>query len=314
MRRISGYFLGAIFLAVVSTTARAADIGTAFGESAWVLTSARQAGTGGLALEDPWRKGFLLEASTVQAGPGPRWLGLGTQFDLIPRIRIGVDGFFLQGTSFNRTIELDDGSYGGEGGKVSAQEWGGRVSGQLDMWKVAEWDIAAIGRLDGLYQRLPDYSHPGASMEAGVQAQKAVGYQRAITAWGMLGPLGTGANRISAWQVSSGLGWLEQRESGILGGAEGFGVGVEAEYLKEDLIHGGLGALYWFGRSNSAGMTLFLRTGLRYQSQSVQDIQPRIGFGFLWRMKSGTGFQFDYAAVPMGALGLSHYVTMTLRL
>ena len=99
----------------------------------------------------------------------------------------------------------------------------------------------------------------------------------------------------------------------LFGGPEGFGSGVEAEYLGEGLVNGGLGGLYWFGRSDSPGATFFLRAGLRYAGESAQEIQPRGGLGFLWRMESGTGLQFDYAVVPMGALGLSHYVTMALR-
>ena len=174
-----------LLLAIPGVPAFPADIGTGFGESRWVLTSARQAATGGIALEDPWRRGLIVEAGTVQAGPGVRWLGLGAQGDVIPRLRLGLDGFLFQGPSFRRTIELDDGSYGGEGGMAGTQEWGGQLTGQLDVWKAGEWNISGLGRIDSLYQRLPDTSHFGASLDAGVQAQKVMGSRSVLTSWAL---------------------------------------------------------------------------------------------------------------------------------
>ena len=55
-----------IALAIAPCAAgRAADVGRDFGESLGVLSSARQVGTGGVALEDPWRQGSLVEATTI---------------------------------------------------------------------------------------------------------------------------------------------------------------------------------------------------------------------------------------------------------
>ena len=49
--------LAVVAALVAAGPAPGANIGQGFGETLWALVSARQAGTGGLALEDPWRSG-----------------------------------------------------------------------------------------------------------------------------------------------------------------------------------------------------------------------------------------------------------------
>jgi hypothetical protein len=79
-------------------------------------------------------------------------------------------------------------------------------------------------------------------------------------------------------------------------------------------MHGGLGGLYWFGKPDSAGMTFFVRGGVRYAAASAQTIQPHAGMGVLWRGASEFGVQFDYAIVPVGELGMFNYATLGIRL
>jgi hypothetical protein len=111
------------------------------------------------------------------------------------------------------------------------------------------------------------------------------------------------------------MGWLQKMADGwVLPGAEGYGVGVEGDYLGEQLLHGGVGGVYWFGRPNDAGVTVFVRLGMRSMRASVQALQPGGGIGVLWNWLGGLGLQFDYALVPMGELGLMHYGTLALRM
>ena len=128
------------------------------------------------------------------------------------------------------------------------------------------------------------------------------------------GPFGGGASRLVPWGTSAGLSLNQQREEGMLGGPEGTSLGLEAGFLGEGLADGGVGVLYWFGRPDAPGTTLFLRGGARSTGRSVEGTTMTLGIGLLWRMESGLGFQFDYAAVPMGSLGLSNYATLAVRI
>jgi hypothetical protein len=292
----------------------AADIGSGFGEEALVLTPARQAGSGGIALEDPWRQGSLMEASTVVFTSGMRWLGFGHQGGVGSFLRVGGEAFMFTTPKMTRTTENPDGAYAGEGESVGVAEYGGRVTGQLSVLDKAGWRVAALGRINGLYQQLPDSRNSGLAMEVGGQAQKLLGTGRYLTAWALVGPLGRGAARGFAGQVTGGVGVLVERSSGILGGSEGFGIGGEGQWLTDGLMHGGAGAMYWFGRPNEPGFTLFIRAGMRYADRSAEEIQPRGGIGLLWRTAGEWGVQFDYAAVPSGELGMYHYGSLSLRL
>jgi len=300
---------------VLCPWSEAANVGTGFGETLWALTSARQAGTGGLMLEDPWREGAQVEASTVILQPGARWVGLGCQAGVGPALRLGGEGFVFQSATVSRTLELSDGSFGGTQGSVSAQEWGGRVVGQLMVWSRGDWRVAGLGRVSGVFQRLPDVNHVGAMAEGGAVAERLLGSaDQALTAWGLMGPLGWGAGRFSTWQISGGVGWLNKMADGwVFPGAEGCGVGMEGDILGEQLLHGGVGGVYWFGRPDDAGPTLFVRAGIRSMSGTAREVQPRGGVGLLWNWRGGLGLQFDYAVVPLGDLGLLHYGTLSLR-
>ena len=297
-----------------AATAMAADIGSGFGENLWVLTSARQAGTGGLALEDPWRSGNLVEATSVMLSPELRWFGLAYQGGLGPALRAGVEGFMFSAPGIPRTTETEGGTFGGQSGTMDVTEWGGRVVGQVQLADTGGWRVGLLGRASGLTQDLGGEGKAGLALEAGVQGRRAIGGGQALTAWGLVGPIGRGASRWFSGQASGGVGLLGGMAQGLLGGAEGYGLGVEGNWLAEGLFHGGAGALYWFGRLDQPGMTFFLRGGVRYARMSAQEIQPRAGLGTLWRSESGWGAQFDYAFVPAGELGAYHYGTIGIRL
>jgi len=298
----------------VALEAHAANVGGTFGESMLVMTSARQAGTGGVALEDPWRQGSLVEANTILLTSGLRWFGLGYQGGLGQAMRIGGEALAFSTPGSARTLENGDGTYGGRQGTVSAMEWGGRLLGQLSILDTGDWKVAALGRVNGLFQQLPDSTNSGFALEAGAQGQKSLGTGRYLTTWALAGPLGEGAGHGFAAQVTAGAGLLAGYPSGMTGGAEGYALGAEGQWLVEGLAHGGIGGLYWFGRPNEQGVTFFLRGGVRYAAESAQVIQPRGGLGFLWRTGNQWGIQFDYAIVPIGELGMYHYATIGLRL
>ena len=302
-------------LLAVPGAGRTANVGVGYGESLLVLTSARQAGTGGLALEDPWRQGTMMEANSVLYTSGLKWVGVGGQGGLGSWLRLGGEAFVFQGPSEARTVEFSDGSYGGQSGNTSAQEWGGRLEAQWTGLSAGAWRVAALGRASGIWQKLPDAAHLGGALEAGAQAQRVIGTGQALTAWALAGPLGGGAGYLTAWRVEVGAGWLEKLADGFfLPGPEGYGFGAEGAFLSEGLGQGGAGALYWFGDPSDEGVTLFIRAGVRYQEMSAQVTQPRGGIGILWRGAGMPGFQFDYALAPLGALGLMHYGTLAMRL
>ena len=306
--------LGLLVLLAGAQGLYAADVGGGFGESIRVLTSARQAGSGGVALEDPWRQGSLVEANSVLLSSGLRWFGIGYQGGLGPVLRIGGEGFFFSTPEVTRTLENTDGSYGGQKGTVGASEYGGRILGQLSVLDSGGWKSAALCRVSALIQRLPDSSNAGYAVEAGGQAQGPLGGTSALTAWALAGPLGRGAGHGFAGQVNGGIGMISAYSRGLLKGAEGSAIGAEGRWLTEGLMQGGLGGLYWFGRPNAPGMTLYLRAGGWYAAGGAQEIQPRGGLGILWRTGSGWGVQFDYAVVPAGEMGMYHYATLGVRL
>jgi len=294
--------------------AEAANVGSGFGESVLVLTSARQAGSGGIALEDPWRRGSIIEANSVLLTSGLQWFGGGYQGGLGSTLRLGGEVFVFSPPASVRTFENSDGTFGGNQGTVSAPEWGGRLLGQFSILNTGGWKVAALGRVSGLIQQLPDSSNSGFAIEAGGQGQLGLGGGRFLTTWALAGPLGRGAGLGYAGQVTGGAGLMAVVPKGLLGGAEGYAIGAEGQWLTEGLMHGGVGGLYWFGKLNAPGATFFLRAGLRYAAQSAQVYQPRGGLGVLWRTKAKWGFQFDYAVVPIGELGMYHYATVGMRL
>ncbi len=293
----------------------AADVGSGFGESALVMTSARQAGTGGVAVEDPWRQGRILEASTVVYSPGARWYGIAAQGGLGPVLRLGLEGYLFQGPLIDRTSELSDGSWGGVTGTLRPQEYGGRLTAQWSVVSIASWRLAAVGRVIGLVQPVSTGSNLGGAAEIGGQAQWLSSGAGAASAWALGGPLGVGAGRTAAWRVILGGGWVQPMRTGPLTGApEGFAVGVETEYLGEALVHGGAGGVYWRGDLEARGAACFLRLGARAADGSAQAARMHGGLGLRWRFASGTALQFDWAISPLGALGLVNVATLGVRL
>ena len=305
--------MAAALLAAAVPAARAAAPGVGFGESMFSLTSARQAGSGGIALEDLWRQGSGVEATTVVLTSGLRWFGLSTQGGASPRLRLCFDGFYFAPKSVTRTFEQTDGSYGGTAGTVSSSEWGARIDAILVVVAWDPWRIAVIGRTFGLNQTLPDVVNAGVGADAGAQAMLTLGGGRALTGWALAGPLGWGANRLFASELTLGAGFLQQFGAGFLGGPEGFAAGGEGLRLSERLLSGKLGLVYWFGRPHGKGATTYLRMGLRYLEGTSQPAQPRAGLGILWRTDAGLGIQFDYAVAPMGEIGYEHFGSLGLR-
>ena len=303
-----------ILLVLRAGVGMTSSAGEGYGESLLALTSARQAGSGGVALEDPWRQGQLVEATTALVSSGLQWWGLSVQGGAGPRLRLRFDGYAFTPTDVTGTKETADGSFGGSGGLVGMSEWGANVTAQLTVVEAGPWRVAALGRAIGLVQRLPDERSSGVAMEVGVQAQNVLGSGRALTGWLLAGPVGQGAGRGFAGHVVAGVGLLTQVNAGLLGGAEGYALGVEGEALTEGLLHGGLGGVYWLGRPGQAGKTFFLRGGVRSAAGSAQAVQPHGGLGVLWRMASGWGVQCDLAAAPLGALGLTSCATLGVRM
>jgi len=291
-----------------------ADVGRGFGSEFSVLATARQAGTGGLALEDPWRQGNFVEATSVVLSSGVRWLEFGAQGGAGAGLRIGADGFAFTPTGIAGTSENADGTYAGETGDVKASSWGAHLVGQ---WTVADggvWRAAVVGRATGVVQQLSVAQSVGVGADAGVQAQRATGKGEAMTFWCLAGPLGWGADRLFAASVTAGAGWMSRFTGGLFCASEGCALGAEGELLSDKLVHGGAGAVYWFGAPSAAGCTLSLRAGVREASGSAQVTQPRAGIGMLWRSPRGWGLQFDYAIVPLGELGYLHYATLAVRI
>jgi len=298
---------------LVADAAHCASVGEGYGESLLALSSARQAGSGGVALEDPWRQGQVVEATTALVSAGLQWWGFSMQGGVGPRLRLRFDGYAFTPADVAGTREAADGSFGGTSGAVGMSEWGAHVTAQLTVLEAGSWRVAGLGRAIGLVQRLPDERSSGTAVEAGIQAQRVLGLGRALTVWLLAGPVGQGAGRGFTGHMVAGVGLLTQVSAGLLGGAEGYAVGVEGEALTEGLVHAGLGGVYWVGRPGQAGKTLFLRGGVRSATGSAQAVQPHGGLGILWRMASGWGMQCDVAAAPLGALGLVTCATLGVR-
>ena len=290
------------------------NIGAGYGESMWALTSARQAGSGGLAIEDPWREGSLVETSTVLLNPGMRWFGLGWQGGVSKVARAGAEIFSFSAENIARTFETSDGMYAGTRGTVKTTDYGGRAVLQYTILDAGGMRIAGLGRVSGMFQELPGSNYSGAAFEAGAQARRDLGPGRMLNLWALAGPLGKGGGRWYTGQFCTGAGILSDTSRGMLGGNEGFSVGAEGSFLGEGLLNGGLGAIYWFGRPQASGMTILLRGGARVEQASITTVKPQGGLGFIWRGRGEFGIQFDYAAVSLGPLGYFQYATIGVRL
>lgn len=298
-----------------AVTTEAANVGVGFGERLMSLTSARQAGTGGVSLEDNWRRGDLLETGTVLLPPGLRWYGIGYQGGVGSTLRLGIEGFGFSAPSITRTTENPDGTYGRTEGTVDALEWGGRAVGQLTLLEAGDWLVGGLGRLSGLMEQSQGLRRTGGlGLELGGQARYALKPGRALIFWGLAGPLGRSAQRLFAYQVTLGTGLLAGLPIGVLGGPEGYAIGADAQFLGEGLFDSGIGGVYWFGRIDQPGFTFFLRAGARCAPHTAQLVQPRGGLGLLWRQMNGFGLQYDYTIAPIGELGFFHYAGLALRL
>jgi len=287
--------------------------GEGFASELRTLTTARQAGSGGVALEDPWRQGSYADVTSVALSSGLRWFGLGIQGGGGSGFRVGSDGFVFSSPAMTRTLDQPDGSYGGEGGTFRPVEWGARVTGQWTLRDSRSWRFAVLGRIIGMNQHLADVNRIGVGGAVGAQAQRVLDAGRMLTLWGMAGPLGWGAGHLFAGDITAGAALLANRSQGFLGGAEGYALGAEGEWQTENVMDGGAGLSYWFGRPTGSGSTFFVRLGVRYQQGNVAAVQPRGGLGFLWRSAEQWGFQFDYAIAPLGELGWLHYATLGIR-
>lgn len=311
--KITGIFLLAAGMAVGPAWG-ASNAGTGFGERLWTMTSAREAGSGGIALEDPWRQGVSIDTSNISLGSGLNWYGVGFEGGSGELVRVGMDGFLFSAPGITRTRETAEGTWAGDGEKVSESEWGGRMIGQLMVAEGYGWKLAGLARVSGLVQNLPSGSISGVAIEAGGQAQQPLGGGRALTAWVLSGPLGYGGNVLFTRQLQVGGEIMGTISEGLTGKAEGYAVGVDGRLLGEGLYVGGLGFVYWFGNHAREGLTYSVRGGGEYGKGSVESLRPRCGLGVLWRATGGWGVQFDYAYAPMGELGAFNCLTLSMRL
>lgn len=301
-------------LAAAAGRGEASGVGEGFGERFASLMSARQAGSGGVALEDPWRGGDLVDVTSVVLEPDLRWVGFGYQFGGGSLLRVMTEGFYFGAPGSPMTKENPDGSYAGRSGDVDFRELGCRILGQGLLLQQGGWTIGGLARGSFLVQQFERTRDTGQAVEVGGQASRGVGGRRLLTLWSLVGPLGRGDSRAFAYHVVAGAGLLARLSRGLLGSPGGWAVGCEGEWLAEGLMHGGLGAVYWFGDLSSPGVSLTLRSGVRSATGSAQSLQPRGGAGFLWRVASGWAVQFDYAVAPIGELGFYHYATVSVRL
>ena len=300
-------------LSLAGGAGAAANVGHGFGESLWALMSAGKAGTGGLVLEDPWRQDLVYEASTILLDSGLQWFEVGYQGGVTPAFRAGAEVFMFTAPGIEETIELEDGSYGGKGGEYDAREYGGRVVGQFTVADIQGWRMAAIGRVSGVLQELPGDSYGGMGVEIGLQSQLRTDDTKAFTVWCWLGPYGRGAGLNFTRQGTVG-GSLVLTQPGAVGGyGMGYGLGGEARFLGENLFHSSVGAAVWLGSSSKPGTTFFCRVGIKEADESALFWQPHAGMGVLWKRRSGTGIQLDYAVAPRGDLGNCHYATLSVH-
>lgn len=291
------------------------DAGTGFGESLAILTSAREAGTGRMPLEDRWRENVRLEASTIGIGSGLNWYGLGFQAGLGSVLRIGAEAFAFSADGIPQSLELPDGTFGGDSGTVDALEWGGRLSGQLTLVESARWRAAAVGRLNGIFQKLPSTSRSGLAAEMGVQVRRNIqGGRQAIDFWGLAGPVGQAASYTFSHQFLGGVGFSGTQRKGLLTRHEGYALGLEGSIVGEKGFKGGSGVVYWFGDYDGPGFTLFLRGGGQMAPGEISNFRITGGIGLLWRNASGWGLQVDYAVIPLDDLGSYSYATVGIKM
>jgi hypothetical protein len=211
------------------------------------------------------------------------------------------------------TYETEDGEYGGSRGKFDAREYGGRVAGQLMFASFFGWQVAAIGRVNGVLQSMPGESHSGMSGEVGLQSELSPDSGKAFMIWCWLGPYGRGAglNFNRQGTVGGSVTWM--RPESLSGYGLGVGIGGEARLLGERLFHSSVGAVIQAGSPAKAGPTFFCRIGVKEADETALFWQPHAGMGVLWKRRSGLGVQLDYAIAPLGDLGNCHYATLTVR-
>ncbi len=305
--------LASATLVAVCAPGNAANIGQGFGETLWVLVTARQAGTGGLALEDPWRQDRIIEVSSIVLESGLRWFEVGYQGGITRALRVGGELFTFSAPGIEQTTELSDGSYSGSSGAFDMREYGGRAVGQFTVLNSKGWRVAAIGRVSGILQDFPDIVYGGVGADVGAQGQLRPTSNTAVLLWGWLGPIGRGAGRGFTSQATMGASYVYIRPQGMAGRSVGCAVGLELRALRERLFHSSLGTVVWMGNPTDRGVTWFGRVGVKEAQASAQVWQPHVGLGVLWKNRAGFGIQFDYAVAASGDLGNYHYVTMSIR-
>ncbi len=313
MRSLRTTIIAGAVLVTVHGLGNAKNIGTGFGETLWTLVTARQAGTGGLSLEDPWRRERILELSSIVLDSGLRWYEIGYQGGLTKALRVGGEVFVFSAPGIEATSEWPDGTYAGSNGEVDVQEYGGRVIAQLSLFNVRGWRIALTGRGSGVLQVFPDGSEAGTGLEIGAQGQIRPARTKAIMAWAWYGPLGSGAGRRFTNQGTLGCSYLSVQPESFSGYGTGYAAGAEARVLGEGLFHASLGGVFWVGKPAARGVTYFLRAGVQEAVESAQMWQPHGGLGVLWKNYKGAGVQFDYAMTPRGDMGNFHYATVSYR-
>jgi len=310
VRRVAATIAGVLLAARAHG---ASGAGEDIGQTIRPVVTARQAATGGLDVEDRWVTEGLLEGGTILTPLGLRWYRAGGQVQILGGVRLGGEIFGFSSGDIVQTLDDEYGQYAGEGGTVSASENGGRLTTRFSLSDGAAWSVSADARVVGLVRRVPDRSETGLAGDVGATITSRGGGDGGTSFWVMVGPIGKAGESMFAGQVTGGVSMTQDLHGNRDGGFAGYAGGIEAEALGEGLFQAGVGAACWF-KAPESPRWFFLRAGARYVQGGVATVEPRAGVGVLWRQWSGIGVEFDYAAVSAGAMGLFHYVTLTVRM
>lgn len=285
-----------------------------FGRALRPLMPARQAGTGGVAIENWQEEGTVIEAGSILLEPGLRWFGGELRSGIGESVRFGGEIFCLSAPDITITAEKSNGSYRGEQGSIDYSELGGRLDMQFKLVSLGAWQAGCLGRASTLTQKLPSGNQNGIAFEPGVMALNDLGDGRSLVAWGLSGPFGKSSESSFSGQYTLGASYGVGDYRGVLGGPEAYSVGAEGQLLSEGLWQGGLGGVYRFGKTDGGGMALLMRLGMRYADGSAQVWQPRGGVGVMWGNEEGIGLRLDYSVVPIGELGYYHYISLGMMI
>lgn len=294
-----------------------ASAGVGFGESLRVIASAREAGTGGLPLEDLQARAIYLEASQIYLGMGIRWLGLALEGNILPRTRIGMAGTGLFAEGVVETTEAADGSFLEKLGTTQAAEYCWMAYAE-QRWENLETGNLVTVRVTGhaVTQDLVGGAGSGFALSAAGFGHFPLRLGLNLLCWADGGPFGVGEDRGFARSMRAGAGLEAPGGLGLIGGKEGARFGLEGEQLAEGLWQAGVGGLYWLGAKDceGPGFRLILRAGARGIQEGIENAQIRFGVGLMMGSEGNYGWAIDYSAVPFGEFGNLHYISARVLL